>query len=145
MGGTLIYVPVRRFLRHMAVLPTCIAVIFFMFYIAVYATGSSVEEATDMGWIPKTDTPPVWYRTWDYLKFDKVVWRSLPSQTLNADEHNFAIELELNHSLDYNHELKMVGLSNIVSVLTGGYTGSYIFSQSIFSLRYDSNVGSRVF
>jgi MFS superfamily sulfate permease-like transporter len=28
-----------------------------------------------------------------------------------------------------------VGISNIISGLTGGYTGSYIFSQSIFSLR----------
>jgi MFS superfamily sulfate permease-like transporter len=46
-----------------------------------------------------------------------------------------AIEIELRRPLDYNHELKTVGLSNIVSGLTGGYTGSYIFSQSIFSLR----------
>jgi SulP family sulfate permease len=155
MGGMLIYVLVRR-LRHMAVLPTCIAVIFLTFYIALHATGTSVEDATDMGWIPKTDAPPVWYRTWDYLKFDKVVWRALPSQTLTLMSMIFvvalsssldvaAIELELNHPLDYNHELKTVGLSNIVSGLTGGYTGSYIFSQSIFSLRYDSNVGTWVF
>ena len=37
--------------------------------------------------------------------------------------------------LDYNHELTTVGFSNIVSGITGGYTGSYIFSQTIFSLR----------
>ena len=29
----------------------------------------------------------------------------------------------------------MIGVSNFISGLTGGYTGSYIFSQSIFSLR----------
>ncbi|MBV5344491.1 MAG: hypothetical protein JZU63_02625, partial [Rhodoferax sp.] len=46
-----------------------------------------------------------------------------------------AIEIELRRPLDYNHELRTVGLSNIVSGLTGGYTGSYIFSQSIFSLK----------
>ena len=28
-----------------------------------------------------------------------------------------------------------VGLSNLVSGATGGYTGSYIFSQTIFTLR----------
>jgi len=28
-----------------------------------------------------------------------------------------------------------VGISNIISGMTGGYTGSYIFSQTIFSLR----------
>jgi MFS superfamily sulfate permease-like transporter len=46
-----------------------------------------------------------------------------------------AIELELKRPLDYNHELTTVGISNILSGITGGYTGSYIFSQTIFSLR----------
>ena len=145
MGGILIYVLVRR-LRHMAVLPTTIAAIFLTFYAVLYLTKSSVEEATDMGWIPKFDKAPVWYHTWDYLQFDKVVWMALPSQALTLVSMIFvvalsssldvaAIELELNQPLNYNHELKTVGLSNVISGLTGGYTGSYIFSQSIFSLR----------
>lgn len=145
MGGVLIYVLVRR-LRHMVVLPTCIAVILTTFYVVLFATSSSVEEATEMGWIPKTDAPPVWYRTWDFLKFDKVIWWALPSQALTLLSMIFvvalsssldvaAIELELKQPLNYNHELMTVGLSNIISGLTGGYTGSYIFSQSIFSLR----------
>lgn len=46
-----------------------------------------------------------------------------------------AIELELGEKLDYDHELKTVGLSNFVSGMTGGYSGSYIFSQTIFTLR----------
>jgi len=145
MGGILIYVLVRK-LRHMAVLPTTIAVIFLTFYAVLFLTKSSVEEATDAGWIPKVPPAPVWYHTWDYFKFDKVVWMALPSQILTLLSMIFvvalsssldvaAIELELNQPLNYNHELKTVGLSNIVSGLTGGYTGSYIFSQSIFSLR----------
>ncbi len=36
----------------------------------------------------------------------------------------------------------MVGISNLVSGMTGGYTGSYIFSQTIFSLR--AGIRSRV-
>ena len=46
-----------------------------------------------------------------------------------------AIEIELKRPLDYNHELTTVGISNILSGITGGYTGSYIFSQTLFSLR----------
>ena len=46
-----------------------------------------------------------------------------------------AIELEMKTPLNYNGELIMVGISNVISGLTGGYTGSYIFSQTIFSLR----------
>ena len=84
--------------------------------------------------------------TWDFLKIEKVVWSVLPTQTptvlamitvvtLSSSLDIAAIEIELKRPLDYNHELKTVGLSNILSGITGGYTGSYIFSQTIFSLR----------
>ena len=46
-----------------------------------------------------------------------------------------AIDLEVSKPLVYNYELGMIGVSNFISGITGGYTGSYIFSQSIFSLR----------
>ena len=77
---------------------------------------------------------------------DKVVWSALPPQSITALSMVFvvalsssldvaAIELELGVPLDYNRELSTVGLSNCISGMMGGYTGSYIFSQSIFSLR----------
>ena len=61
------------------------------------------------------------YHTWDYLKIDKVVWSVLPSQTLtvlamisvvglSSSLDIAAIETELKRPLDYNHELKTVGL-----------------------------------
>lgn len=46
-----------------------------------------------------------------------------------------AIEMELGLPLDYNKELHTVGISNVFSGLFGGYTGSYIFSQTIFTMR----------
>jgi SulP family sulfate permease len=46
-----------------------------------------------------------------------------------------AIQMELGRPLDYNHELKTVGFSNFISGITGGFTGSYIFSQTIFTMR----------
>lgn len=46
-----------------------------------------------------------------------------------------AIEMEVRRPLDYDFELRMIGLSNLLSGVTGGYTGSYIFSQTIFCLR----------
>jgi SulP family sulfate permease len=53
-----------------------------------------------------------------------------------------AIEMEMGTPLDYDHELQTVGLSNVLSGSLGGYTGSYIFSQTIFNLR--AKVQSRV-
>ncbi|CAN0497868.1 unnamed protein product, partial [Laminaria digitata] len=46
-----------------------------------------------------------------------------------------AIEMEMGTPLDFNGELQTVGWSNAVSGLLGGFTGSYIFSQTIFNLR----------
>lgn len=86
------------------------------------------------------------YHTWDYLRFDKVIWSALPSQTLTLMSMIFvvglsssldvaAIELDYGSELNYDHELITVGVSNIISGFTGGYTGSYIFSQTIFTMR----------
>lgn len=35
-----------------------------------------------------------------------------------------AIQMELGRNLDFNHELQTVGLCNLISGLTGGFTGS---------------------
>lgn len=80
------------------------------------------------------------------MNFEKVVWEALPGQSLtvmsmiivvalSSSLDIAAIDLEIAKPLEYNFELRMIGISNIFSGLTGGYTGSYIFSQSIFSLR----------
>ena len=143
--GITIYVLVRR-IRHMAVLPCCIFGMCAVFYAVLLATGMTLEEARDAGWVSAADDPPPWYLTWSYLRFDKMVWSVLPPQiptligmtfvvALSSSLDVAAIELELKRPLDYNFELSTVGLSNCLSGVTGGYTGSYIFSQSIFSLR----------
>ena len=55
--------------------------------------------------------------------------------TLPFRFHVAAIQLELGQlatgakQLDFNAELRTVGLSNFISGITGGFTGSYIFSQ----------------
>jgi len=43
--------------------------------------------------------------------------------------------MDMGKQLDFNHELITVGISNTLSGLLGGFTGSYIFSQTIFTFR----------
>ena len=130
----------------MAVLPLSVAFLLLSFYGTIIVTGTTLDSAKEGGWLSRADDPPVWYKTWDWFQFDKVVWSAFPEQVLTVCSMIFvvalsssldiaAIDLELPKPLEYNHELCMIGLSNLVSGLTGGYTGSYIFSQSIFSLR----------
>jgi sulfate permease, SulP family len=146
VGGVAIYLAVSH-IRHPATLPIGILLEIGLFYGLLWLTGTTVPEATSLGWIPKMDPAPAWYSTWDFLRLDLVDWMALPGLigtewvamlfvcALSSSLDVAALELELNKPLDYNHELKMIGLSNVLSGATGGYTGSYIFSQSIFSLR----------
>ena len=46
-----------------------------------------------------------------------------------------AIAMDIGEALDTNMELKTVGIGNLCSGLTLGFTGSYIFSQTIFTYR----------
>ena len=60
IGGCSIYYSVRTF-RHMAVLPTCIVMLMVMFYGVLRATGTSVRDATEYGWINKNfEQSPAW-------------------------------------------------------------------------------------
>lgn len=43
--------------------------------------------------------------------------------------------MDVGEALDTNMELKTVGIGNLCSGLTLGFTGSYIFSQTIFTYR----------
>lgn len=145
VGGLLIYVMVR-IIKHVAVLPVGIIVLLAMFYLALMVSNTSIEDATERGWIREAEPAPIWYHTWDYLRFGKVQWSVVPHLllsevsmilvvALSSSLDVAAIELEMKTPLNYNGELIMVGISNVISGLTGGYTGSYIFSQTIFSLR----------
>ena len=46
-----------------------------------------------------------------------------------------AISIDMGEALDTNKELSTVGICNLMSGLTMGFTGSYIFSQTIFTYR----------
>ncbi len=50
-----------------------------------------------------------------------------------------AIEMDMGKPVQYDKEIVTIGLSNILSGCTGGFTGSYIFSQTIFTYRTHCN------
>ncbi|KAF1790340.1 Cyclic nucleotide-binding-like [Phytophthora cactorum] len=94
-------------------------------------------------------TPPV-SELLELFDFNEVHWDQLSKQfgtwigmvfivAFSSCLDIAAIELDMGSKLDFNHELKTVGWSNVVSGLLGGYTGSYIFSQTIFTYRSKTN------
>ncbi len=59
IGGCAIYFSVRTF-RHMAVLPSCIVILLAIFYGTLWATDTTLKEATENGWINETVESPSW-------------------------------------------------------------------------------------
>lgn len=132
---------------HMAVLPACLFSIVVVFYAVLLVTGSTLEDARASGWVsPPPDAPQSLRDIYGYYDWSAATLRFLPAQAptwiamyfvvaFSSSLDVAAVEMALGSPLNHNTELETVGLSNFVSGLTGGFTGSYIFSQTIFSLR----------
>ena len=83
---------------------------------------------------------------WSLFDFAHVRWELVPSAlptwlgmyvvvAFSSSLDVAAIQMDMGRQLDFNHELVTVGLSNLLSGLSGGFTGSYIFSQTLFTFR----------
>lgn len=147
--GCLMYYIIH--ITHSAfVIPISLLSIVLGFYIILWLNGSTIEEAREYGWIYPLAPVNSPFDSWALYDISKVEWNHFPRQIIRLVAMFFvvafsssldvaAIEMELGMPLDYNHELSTVGLSNLISGLTGGYTGSYIFSQTIFTMRRGIN------
>ncbi|KAF1785099.1 SLC26A/SulP transporter domain [Phytophthora cactorum] len=108
-----------------------------------------MDDARDGGWIEPVTDPATVTDLINLFDFSLVHWSELPKQfgtwigmvfivAFGSCLDIAAIELDMDKKLDFNQELNTVGWSNVVSGLLGGYTGSYIFSQTIFT--YESAI-----
>ncbi|KAJ8533368.1 hypothetical protein ON010_g13886 [Phytophthora cinnamomi] len=106
-----------------------------------------LDDARAAGWVAK---PPPSPRTiteiYGFYDFSKINFSHLTDQiptwiamyfvvAFSSSLDVAAVETALGKPLDHNHELQTVGISNLLSGLGGGFTGSYLFSQTIFTLR----------
>jgi SulP family sulfate permease len=150
--GVLMYFALRN-IHSPYVLPIFMVSTLMGFFSLLYFTGTTLQDARDMNFIaPLTQEEPFW-DSWKLYNFSLVRWNQLPTQffrwvgmfivvAFSSSLDVAAIEMELNLPLDYNKELTTVGMSNVVSGCLGGFTGSYIFSQTIFTMK--RNVRTRV-
>lgn len=150
--GLLMLLLVRK-LPHPFTLPLVMLAAIITFFAVIISMNLSMEDARRLGWVAETTKMGPFYSAWQYFDFRLVQWSIIPEilptwiamflvVAFSSSLDVAAIETEVKESLDYNHELQMIGISNMLSGLTGGFTGSYIFSQTIFTLR--SGVKSRL-
>ncbi|KAF8062987.1 hypothetical protein HT031_003826 [Scenedesmus sp. PABB004] len=135
-------------------LPITLAAVPAAFHAYLLVSGTSLADAQDAGWVLKPQgkaTEQFWelYELFNIrdLEFDGVSLGALARQAPKMLGLFFvvvfgscldvaAIQADMPFPIDFNSELGTVGLSNVLVGLSGaGYTGSYIFSQTIFSMR----------
>ncbi|CAM9877180.1 unnamed protein product [Ectocarpus sp. 12 AP-2014] len=137
---------VSRRYQHFAVLPLTMLAVPAVFYIALTLSGESMQNARDVGLIGAITQPAELSWSFSLFQFDRVHWTVLPGLVpvwigmvfvvaFSSSLDVAAIEIDMGEPLDTNKELNTVGWSNILSGLTGGFTGSYIFSQTLFTRR----------
>lgn len=146
IAGTMIFWVNSRW-DHMAVMPCCLAAMLITFYSLLLVTGTSLEDARAAGWVAE---PPASPRSisqiYGFYDFSRINFSHLTRQiptwiamyfvvAFSSSLDVAAVETALGKPLDHNHELQTVGISNLLSGLGGGFTGSYLFSQTIFTMR----------
>ncbi|OQR87776.1 Sulfate Permease (SulP) Family [Achlya hypogyna] len=153
IAGVFLFVVTQR-VKHFAVLPACMFTIVTLFYFGMLVSGSSFEDARHYGWIaPLPNGTMSFFDIYKHFQIDhfhgEFVTNQIPTWiamyfvvAFSSSLDVAAIEMALHKPLDHNAELQTVGWSNLVSGLTGGFTGSYIFSSTIFSMK--SGVDSRL-
>ncbi|CBN77831.1 conserved unknown protein [Ectocarpus siliculosus] len=148
LAGLVMYLSLRRF-PSPTTLPLLMAAFLGTFFAFLRATGTTLEEARAAGWVSAASPMLPLNHAWDYFSFADIHWgafaRVVPNLLAMIVVVAFsscldiaAIEMEMAKPLDFNGELQTVGWSNVISGLFGGFTGSYIFSQTIFNLRAGS-------
>uniref|UniRef100_A0A383VST7 STAS domain-containing protein n=1 Tax=Tetradesmus obliquus TaxID=3088 RepID=A0A383VST7_TETOB len=135
-------------------LPITLAAVPAAFHVYLLASGTTLAQAQDAGWVLKPEGKTS-EQFWELYKlfniedweFDGIclpaLLRQIPKMlglffvvTFGSCLDVAAIQADMPFPIDFNSELGTVGLSNIIVGLSGsGYTGSYIFSQTIFSMR----------
>ncbi|KAG6611772.1 Sulfate Permease (SulP) Family [Phytophthora cinnamomi] len=149
LGGAFLLVVSQRY-DNSFILSGAIMIMPVVFFFIMLVGGISMDEARDGGWIDPAKDPATVSELLNLFDFSQVHWGQLPKQfgtwigmvfivAFSSCLDIAAIELDMGKKLDFNHELKTVGWSNVVSGILGGYTGSYIFSQTIFTYRSKTN------
>lgn len=134
--------------KHFLGMPVVLLTLPVAFFVGTALMGISVEECRAAGWLPP---PPkqaaAGFEAMHLFNPAEVRWWMLPRQFLNvcglviivtfgSSLDIAAIQAEMaGQKIDYNLELVSLGCGNLASGLLGGSTGSYIFSQTIFSAK----------
>ncbi|KAL6781953.1 hypothetical protein ACKKBF_B10080 [Auxenochlorella protothecoides x Auxenochlorella symbiontica] len=151
--STLAMIMTMEHFNHPLALSGVLTTIVLAFHAGRLLLGWSLEDAMDRGWVlrPAEGKQEFW-ELWSLFnihdfKLDGILVSAGLAQIgklaglilvvcFGSCMDVAAIQQDLPERIDFDHELVTVGVSNVITGLTGiGYCGSYIFSQTIFTMR----------
>ena len=147
VSACLSMIATMKYSRHPMALPALLLALIALFHVFLFVFGIPLSAAQDAGWAMQSSDGPV--MIWDLFKLygAEIDIPSIMKQAAKAVGLTLvvifgsamdiaAVAQDVPVRLDFNRELATVAYSNIVTGLVGvGFTGSYIFSQTIFTMR----------
>nr|CCA16244.1 Sulfate Permease (SulP) Family putative [Albugo laibachii Nc14] len=133
---------------NVSVFPCCVISMPIVFFVIIYLNGSSLQDARLYGYLALDEKGVNLTEMYHLFDFKSIQWHAmfpaqLPTILSMFIVISFASSLDIaaicmgtGVNLNYNQQLQVVGYSNLFSGITGGYTGSYIFSQTLFASRF---------
>ncbi|GIL50885.1 hypothetical protein Vafri_6858 [Volvox africanus] len=143
-----------KYVNHPLALPGLLTIIPLTFHLVLWFVGWDLERAQQAGWaMPPTAGMSNCWQLWGLYNLQNgglahgvnlgAILSQLPKLAglflvvcFGSCMDVAAIQSDMPTPLDFNRELMTVGVSNMVTgALGAGYTGSYIFSQTVFTMR----------
>lgn len=145
----LLFFVLRRF-NHFLVMPGMILGAFALFFIILFASGSSLEGASAAGWFLGPFPNPPKFEFVTLTLFQNVPWGLIFSRTLNFSSiilisiisfllNVSGIDISMKEDIDLNQELKAGGIVNIATGLVGAQTSMPAVSLSLLGYRMGAN------
>jgi SulP family sulfate permease len=140
----------RRF-DHFLTMPAILLGTIGLFYLAFLLTGTSIQDATTRGFLlGKVGGEAIWQPLALGSRLLNANWPAIFAQSANIGIvlvlsvigfllNASALELTNRQDIELNHELKSVGVANIVSGLLGGLVGYHMLGDTALNYR----VGAR--
>mmetsp|Transcript_46327 Transcript_46327/g.108549 ORF Transcript_46327/g.108549 Transcript_46327/m.108549 type:complete len:824 (-) Transcript_46327:54-2525(-) len=147
LAMTVVMLIVHYKVHHFMGMPILLLVLPVVFFVGAAIAGVSIEECREAGLLPQPRQEPDFQDFIELFSPSRVQGSMLKMNAVNvvglliivtfgSSLDIVAIQAEMaGQKIDFNEELVTIGVGNLVSGICGGATGSYIFSQTIFSAK----------
>jgi SulP family sulfate permease len=150
--AVILVVAMRRF-RHFLLMPAMIVSAIGLFFLFLWLTGSTLDEAGSRGWLLG---PFPQEKLWKFISFSdfgnvqwNIIWGQLVNLGIIALVSTFSLllnisglELITHRDIDLNHELKVAGFANIISGFVGSPPSYHTLSYSALGERMGAKTRS---